>query len=408
MAPSTVNYRNTLFEHTPLPKHTGEPTFEIIRTLHNLLKTNSSDVLTSLGGANHGYLGLLLSDASYALVSPAPFIRPLHPGILVIPDGTTLHMTTTLRDQHKEALRLFLECKNVEKALQQQLSEAIDNIYLDALRDANTNALNVPIRDVLQYLYDTYGDIAPEILTEKRQIVEQMVFDPSLPIDVLFNAIEVFTDIAESARAPLTQVQCINIAYVILKKSNTFSTYLIKWDAKLPIQKTWIQFKVEFRQAVKELRRTGSLQVQHLHANLVSEIVSGIQEAIQPSLQSSPSLAITDITEDTSLAPTINLNAAVDPTIAALQTQMQTMQTGMNAMMNQMQQMVQGGGQQNSHQQNSYQGGRHGGRSRGRGRGRGGRGGRNPQNPFVQNFSNNPFLQQSATNPFQPGFQQQQ
>ena len=280
MAPYNVDYRQTLFETTTLPKHTGEPTFEILRNLHNLLKTNSSDVLTSLGGGNHGYLGLLLSDARYALVSPAPFIRPIHPGILVIPPATTQHMASTLRDQHKEALRLFIECKNVEKALQQQLSEAIDNIYLDALRDANTNALNIPIRDVLQYLYDTYGDINPEILSEKRQIVEQMIFDPSLPIDILFNAIETFTDIAEAARAPLTQIQCINIAYVILKKSNTFSTYLIKWDAKPEIQKTWIQFKIEFRQAVKELRRTGSLQVQQLHANLVSEIVSGIQEAI--------------------------------------------------------------------------------------------------------------------------------
>ena len=280
MGTSNVDYRNTLFETSTLPKHTGEPNFEIIRNLHNLLKTNAADVLTSLGGANHGYLGLLLSDAAYALVSAAPFLRPLHPGILVIPQGTTAHMAATLRDQHKEALRLFLECKNVEKALQQQLTESINTIYLDALRDANTNALNLPIRDVLQYLYDTYGDIAPEILSEKRQIVEQMIFDPALPIDVIFNAIEKHTDIAESARAPLTQTQCVNIAYVILKKSNAFSTYLEKWDARLPITQTWIQFKIDFRQAVKSLRRTGSLQVQQLHANLVSEIVSGIQEAI--------------------------------------------------------------------------------------------------------------------------------
>ena len=107
-----------------------------------------------------------------------------------------------------------------------------------------------------------------------------MVFDPALPIDVIFNAIEKYTDIAESARAPLTQIQCVNITYVILKKSNTFSTYLEKWDARLPITQTWIQLKIDFRQAVKSLRRTGSLQVQQLHANLVSEIVSGIQEAI--------------------------------------------------------------------------------------------------------------------------------
>ena len=173
-------------------------------------------------------------------------------------------MAATLRYQHKEALQLFLECKNVKKALQQQLTESIDTIYLDALCDADMNALNLPIRDVLQYLYDTYGDIAPGILSEKRQIVKQMTYDPTLPIDVIFNAIKRYTDIAESARAPLTQQQCVNIAYVILKKLNTFSTYLEKLDARLPITQTWIQFKVDFCKAVKSLCRTVSLQVQQL------------------------------------------------------------------------------------------------------------------------------------------------
>ena len=63
---------------------------------------------------------------------------------------------------------------------------------------------------------------------------------------------------------------------MILKKSTTFGTYLIKWDARPDIQKTWIQFKIDFRQAVKELRRSGDLKVKDLHANLVSEIVSEI------------------------------------------------------------------------------------------------------------------------------------
>ena len=101
--------------------------------------------MTSLGGANHGYLGLLIFDAAYALISNQPFVRPVYPGILVIPVGTPAHMSTTLREQHREALRLFMECKNVEKALQQQLTEAIDPVYLNALRDANTNAINPSI-----------------------------------------------------------------------------------------------------------------------------------------------------------------------------------------------------------------------------------------------------------------------
>ena len=144
---TVVEYRNTLFETATLPSHAGEPTFESIKRSHNILKANAQDVQCFLGGANHGYLGLLLSDASYALISATPFVRPAHPGVLVVPPGTTAHMSTNMRISHEEALRVFKECKGVEKALLQQFLEVYDNIYLDALRDANTNAINLPIRD---------------------------------------------------------------------------------------------------------------------------------------------------------------------------------------------------------------------------------------------------------------------
>lgn len=54
-----------------------------------------------------------------------------------------------MKEVHKEALQLFLDCKNVGKALQQQLSEAFDPIYLEALQDSMANAINIPIWDVI-------------------------------------------------------------------------------------------------------------------------------------------------------------------------------------------------------------------------------------------------------------------
>ena len=178
---------------------------------------------------------------------------------------------------------------------------------------------------MLQYLYDMYGDIAPEILSKKRQTVETMVFNPALPINVIFNAIEKFTDIAEASGSPITQMQCRNIAYVILKKSNVFSTYLIAWDARVVIQKTWIQFKIDFRQAVKKLRRTCDLKVQQLHANLVTEIITRIQETITLAM-TTPTLTISSylshhtsiISADPSIDIIVNLNAAMEPTYASL------------------------------------------------------------------------------------------
>ena len=177
MAAGPPDYRNTVFEFSTLPKHSGEPSFAIIRAWHNLLKANAGKVHTSLGGGTNGYLGLLLSDLAYALISQAPFVRPALPPPLLIPLNSSNRIIVTLQDTHKEAIRVFRECEGVEKALQSQLVEAVEDIYISALRDANTNAINLPIRDIIQYLYNTYGDIPPESLSEERQIVEDNVYD---------------------------------------------------------------------------------------------------------------------------------------------------------------------------------------------------------------------------------------
>ena len=96
MAPSTVIDYKIYFEFPNLTKIHGESTFDSIKTLHNELKTNSQTVPSNLGGGTHGHLGLVLNHQQYALLSGAPFIALVHPGTLVIPPGTTQHMTNTL------------------------------------------------------------------------------------------------------------------------------------------------------------------------------------------------------------------------------------------------------------------------------------------------------------------------
>ena len=61
MATNMVDYRNTVFEHLILTKIHGEPTFEVIRTLHRELMVNAQTVHSDLGGGEFGHLGLVLS-----------------------------------------------------------------------------------------------------------------------------------------------------------------------------------------------------------------------------------------------------------------------------------------------------------------------------------------------------------
>ena len=191
-----INYRNTHFETKDLAPICGEPTADTLLRLTNELKTNARSVLSHLGGGNHGHLGLILSPADYAFLSDVPFDRPDHPGPLVIPPGTTQHMSATLRDAHQEAIRVFREVTGVEQALLQQLVEAVEPQYLLALRNRQSNSITVPLHAVLDHLKTTFGRVTPQMLDDRASEVARMNYTPHLPIDLVFNAIDNLCDFA--------------------------------------------------------------------------------------------------------------------------------------------------------------------------------------------------------------------
>ena len=92
-----INYRATHFPYKDLTPIRGKPNADLLLNLMNKLKTNSRSVLSNLGGGAHRHLSLIMSPADYATISNSPFLRPNHPGPLVIPPNTTNHRTNTLQ-----------------------------------------------------------------------------------------------------------------------------------------------------------------------------------------------------------------------------------------------------------------------------------------------------------------------
>ena len=72
----------------------------MLRKLKTELMRNASSVPSDLGGGANGHLGLLLTAPEYQPVNAIAYVRPVHPGILVIPPGTTQHETTRLTAEH--------------------------------------------------------------------------------------------------------------------------------------------------------------------------------------------------------------------------------------------------------------------------------------------------------------------
>ena len=84
-----VDYARACFKYpTPAPIR-GEPTYEALTKLKDELSANASSVESELGGGDHGYLGLVLTDSEYTSLasSPPQFQAPVFPGTLHIPAG---------------------------------------------------------------------------------------------------------------------------------------------------------------------------------------------------------------------------------------------------------------------------------------------------------------------------------
>ena len=77
MSTSNIDYKTTNFEFPVLTKITGQPHYELLKTIKNELKSNASSVPCDLGGGNNGHLGLILTPAEQLVISPTIYVRPV-------------------------------------------------------------------------------------------------------------------------------------------------------------------------------------------------------------------------------------------------------------------------------------------------------------------------------------------
>ena len=286
---SIPNYRTTVFEYVDLTAIHGEPTYESLQTMLNQLKANARSVRTVLGGGQHGYLGLLLSREQYEVLAPGtPFVTPAHPGQLVVPPFQLPHLTHQIISTHSEQVRLYNECYHVGQALRKQVVTALDDSYLSALKNRQTNTITVALPDIILYLFRNYGRVTPAALVDEEQKVLQWTFDPNLPIVLVFNKVADLMDLASAAGSPYTAKQLINFAYVIINRTGKFRNGIREWNRLPDVQQTWDNFTAHFNNAHRELRESGDLTINDttFHtANLIQEVVEGVQQALAPTAE---------------------------------------------------------------------------------------------------------------------------
>ena len=178
------------FPNPTIPKIHGTPHYFSIAEAHTPLNENATSVYSSRGNPSLGHYILTASDSEYLLRTVTAFTIPFNPGVhpVVAPGASDAQITHTKRE-HEESTRKFRIFKAVENALKNQLVNAIGDIYIKDFRDRVTGFYTCSVRDILQYLYQTYGSIMPAQLTAGNEQF-RAPYDGSTDLEAYFNRID--------------------------------------------------------------------------------------------------------------------------------------------------------------------------------------------------------------------------
>ena len=228
------------FTYKSLPKIYGEPTYQNIKDMKDKLCANAAKITRELGGSAHGHLWLVLHAPEYATVSAVPYVKPGHPGLLVIPPGTTIHISNILGDTHEKAIALFHEVIGLENALKKLIQDALDPEYLEELIDTDTRLILDDIPTILDHLFATYGYIDSNTVSDEVDKIKNMTFNVTDPLKRLYKAIENLDQLAHAAQKPKTEKQRLAIGLKVLKITNDYQKCIDEWYALPEVQQTWL------------------------------------------------------------------------------------------------------------------------------------------------------------------------
>jgi hypothetical protein len=236
------------FPHPVLPTVQGEPAYQTIHATRTFLPVNSRAIDTHLGGGTLGHLGLIISDASYAMIAPSTayeptiWIPPQAPGRTPAKTDGTSAQISAARHIWEEDVQTYRTCTSVQQALKQQIISVFEPMVGFA---------SISARDMLDHLFETYGNITAVDLEINFEHMRR-AWDPQHPVETIFKHIQDCADYSEAGGVLIGHPQHINIGYAKIFATGHFMSACRRWNEKPTAEKTWAQFKSHFAAAHRQ------------------------------------------------------------------------------------------------------------------------------------------------------------
>jgi hypothetical protein len=254
---STVEDVVASFPHPLLPTVQGDPDYRTIHATRKFLQANSRAIDTHLGGDTLGHLGLIISDASYDQIYPTTndkpplWVTPPAPGRAPAATDGTAAQISAARHLWEEDVQTYRTCTSVQQALKKQIISVFEPMYLDILNDNMVGYANISARDMLDHLFETYGNITAVDLEINFEHMRR-AWDPQQPVESLFKQIQDCAEYSETGGFLIYHPQHINFGYAKIFATGHFTSACRRWNEKLTVEKTWTHFKSHFAAAHRQ------------------------------------------------------------------------------------------------------------------------------------------------------------
>ena len=139
-----------------------------------------------MGGGQHGHLGMVMDNTTYATISNTPWMDPPDPGATVVhQDNPTQFQIAEAHRVHNQLLKARQEFQNLDRALTRIILETVEPLYLEPFHQPYSGLLGQSTKDILGNLINTYGYILPHELERNYEQLAKPYDATGEPFQVL-------------------------------------------------------------------------------------------------------------------------------------------------------------------------------------------------------------------------------
>ena len=251
--PITVSFPKPTL--TIIATTTQAPTYSTISIAQRELNGNAASIHSNGGDGRNGHLSLTISPTDYLLVTNGiPFLPPANPPINPNhPVAATGPQIAEINRRHEQDQTVFQTYDATDKALRNQVIEAIPLVYIRALYNPVTGFGNVTTLALMTHLWTNYGKIQPSELNDNEARMT-MMWQPPTPIEVLFTQLEDGVAFALVGGEPISDTATMRMGYNNVNATGMFTEACREWRQKADNTKTLASFQTFFSLADKDRR----------------------------------------------------------------------------------------------------------------------------------------------------------